>query len=228
MEQPSRDRDPHDRLGGVSRYGRRRSRDHEAHSRACRRPDRSRRQPIHSASLPGLRVSALWHRDVVRAGASPTARSEGSKTLELEGAAQIGPRRTVGLSRARRALRRLARPEDRAGAGAEHCIDAADRQRQHDCAGAKHRFAHLLSGMPHRTHGSAQSRKGRQASRLLPALGCCRSSTPGRLLGGFESGFRAKWTEAIQILPSTRGASIPTNLRFQMLDSDAAYLQTLG
>jgi hypothetical protein len=43
-----------------------------------------------------------------------------------------------------------------------------------------------------------------------------------------ESGFRAKWTEAIQILPSTRGASIPTNLRFQMLDSDAAYLQTLG
>jgi len=42
-----------------------------------------------------------------------------------------------------------------------------------------------------------------------------------------ESGFRAKWTEAVQILPKGKGASIPTNLRFQMLDSDAAYLQTL-
>jgi hypothetical protein len=43
-----------------------------------------------------------------------------------------------------------------------------------------------------------------------------------------ESGFRAKWTEAIQILPNVEDASIPTNLRFQMLDSDAAYLRTLG
>ena len=42
-----------------------------------------------------------------------------------------------------------------------------------------------------------------------------------------ESGFRAKWTEAVHILPKAEGASILTNLRFQMLDSDAAYLQTL-
>ena len=42
-----------------------------------------------------------------------------------------------------------------------------------------------------------------------------------------ESGFHAKWTEAVHILPNGGIASIPTNLRFQMLDSDAAYLQTL-
>jgi hypothetical protein len=43
-----------------------------------------------------------------------------------------------------------------------------------------------------------------------------------------QSGFRARWTEAVHILPKPESASIPTNLRFQMLDSDAAYLQTLG
>jgi hypothetical protein len=42
-----------------------------------------------------------------------------------------------------------------------------------------------------------------------------------------ESGFRPEWTEAVHILPTYEGASIPSNLRFQMLDSDAAYLQTL-
>jgi hypothetical protein len=42
-----------------------------------------------------------------------------------------------------------------------------------------------------------------------------------------ESGFRAKWTEPVHILPKAGSASFPTNVRFQMLDSDAAYLQTL-
>jgi hypothetical protein len=38
-----------------------------------------------------------------------------------------------------------------------------------------------------------------------------------------ESGFYGQWTDAVQILPKAEAASIPTNLRFQMLDSDAAF-----
>jgi hypothetical protein len=38
-----------------------------------------------------------------------------------------------------------------------------------------------------------------------------------------ESGFYAQWTDPVQILPKAGATSIPTNLRFQMLDSDAAF-----
>ncbi len=40
-----------------------------------------------------------------------------------------------------------------------------------------------------------------------------------------ELGFHAQWTDAVQILPKARTGSIPANLRFQMLDSDAAFIR---
>jgi hypothetical protein len=43
-----------------------------------------------------------------------------------------------------------------------------------------------------------------------------------------DAGFHAQWTEAVMILPKRRLTPIPTNLRFQMLDSDFAFLHGPG
>src|SRR5207244_3872866 len=43
-----------------------------------------------------------------------------------------------------------------------------------------------------------------------------------------ESGFHPQWTDTVQILPKAEAASIPTNLRFQMLDSDAAFARVFS
>jgi len=43
-----------------------------------------------------------------------------------------------------------------------------------------------------------------------------------------ESGFYAQWTDTVQILPKAGAPSIPTNLRFQMLDSDAAFARVFS
>jgi len=38
-----------------------------------------------------------------------------------------------------------------------------------------------------------------------------------------QAGFHARWTTALQVLPTNGFSPLPTGLRFQMLDSDAAY-----
>ena len=43
-----------------------------------------------------------------------------------------------------------------------------------------------------------------------------------------ESGFYAQWTDPVQILPKAGATSVPTNLRFQMLDSDAAFARVFS